>query len=1380
LQEVLVACIEAAEAGRPLDREALLARYPEFAAELSEFFAGRAGIERLAEPLRAARAELVTAGLGGGAAASPAPGTRVRYFGDYELLEEVGRGGMGVVYKARQASLNRIVALKMILAGELANDDDVRRFHAEAEAAAKLDHPGIVPVYEVGQHDGQHYFAMAFVEGESLARQMAQGLPAPREAAELIRKVADAVAYAHGEGVIHRDLKPANILLDKNGQPRLTDFGLAKRLHGEPGASPIHGEPGASPIHGEPGASAPGGLTATGQILGTPSYMPPEQASGQRGAVGPLSDVYSLGAVLYCLLTGRPPFQAANAFDTLMQVLEREPLAPRQLNAAVPRDLETICLKCLAKEPRRRYASAAALAGDLRLYLNGEPIKARPVGKPERLWRWCRRKPLVASLTTGIILSLLSGTAVATYFALHAYREAANARNQEALAKDKEALVEAKADEARDNLDLARSRLYIADMRMAQQAWQETQFGRLLELLDGQRPEQTGGTDYRGFEWYYWQRLCNPELRSLQGHNGSVSTMAFSPDGKRLAAVSPDRTIKLWDVATGQEVLTLEGSVGPVSALAFSTDGTHVAAAGEKIARAWDASNGRETLRLEATQALQWVFVGPDGNLLAAAEVRGEEASPSDITVWDAAKGRDPITLKGLQDWVHCVAFSPDGKRLAAGGFDYTVRVWELASGRELLKLQDQGVVHSVAFSPDGRRLASGGESGTVKLWDTANGKEITTLKGHPQWVEAVAFSRDGKRIASASQAGFGQRAEVRVRDVAKGREIFHFKLPDEAGSVVFSPDLRRLVVAWGQAVRILDAASNPEVVLCRGHTGTINSVAFTPDDRRLASASEDGTVRIWDTASGQELRTLSGEPPKDEGVPMDSVAISPDGKWLAAGQGPTVILGAPLSGQKLCTFRAHDDVVTKEGERWVRCISSIAISPDAKWLATATAANLPGAPGEIKVWLVSALHSPGHQRGQPAILDPPPKPLLTLNHEFRVAGLAFSPDGEHLASASDDDTVKIWDVPALLALSAERQAAGAGQKEIDAAMAEQALTLTGHDAEVTSVAYSPDGKRLASGSHDGTVRVWDAATGQQLRVLRGHTAPVNGVAFSPDGKRIASASGEAGRPGEVKVWDVASGQELLTLRDPGQPVRCVAFSGDGKRLAAGVGQWGRAALDRWLPLQTVHIWDARPMTEEIRLEREAASLYHSLAETLLLKAEITERIRQDRGISDAARRQALFLAEHYREDPYQLREAAWTVVRRPGAAAADYHQALRWAEAANRLEPAKGKPLPGPFLTTLGVAQYRAGQYQQALLTLISADKLNASHGESIPADLAFLAMARHQLGQKEQALADLQQLRQLLTNPKVIDWTKDEEAKAFLREAEGVVEGKKGLSAK
>jgi len=301
-----------------------------------------------------------------GGTTKPAVGTRVKYFGDYELLKEIARGGMGVVYKARQTKLNRIVALKMILAGQLASPEAVQRFYIEAEAAASLEHPGIVPIYEVGQHEDQHFFSMGFIEGTSLNARVKEGPMLPREAAAITQQICEAIAYAHAQGVIHRDLKPANILIDASGDPKVTDFGLAKKTEGD------------------------SGLTGTGQILGTPGYMPPEQASGETDTIGPAADIYSLGAILYALLTGRPPFQSANVMDTLVAVLEQEPVAPRQLNPALDVDLETICLKCLEKDATRRYGTADELVSELGRYLNGEPIQARPIGRVDRAWRWCK------------------------------------------------------------------------------------------------------------------------------------------------------------------------------------------------------------------------------------------------------------------------------------------------------------------------------------------------------------------------------------------------------------------------------------------------------------------------------------------------------------------------------------------------------------------------------------------------------------------------------------------------------------------------------------------------------------------------------------------------------------------------------------------------------------------------------------------------------------------------------------------------------------------------------------------------------------------------------------------------------------------------------
>ena len=348
-------------------------------------------------------------------------------FGDYELLEEIAHGGMGAVYKARQVSLSRLVALKLILAGRLADVEDVGRFRREAEAAAQLDHPGIVPVYEVGEHNGQHFFSMGLVEGESLAHRVARGPLPAREAAALVQAVAEAMAYAHGHGVIHRDLKPGNILVDREGRPRITDFGIAKRM------------------------TEDSGQTRVGEVMGTPSYMPPEQARGSKD-VGPAADVYALGAVLYALLDGRPPFQAATVQETLRQVMDQEPMPPRRLNPSVPRDLETICLKCLQKDPRRRYASAAALAEDVRRYLAEEPILARPVSRCERALKWAHRRPAQAALLVAVFLAVLAGVAGSVFYGLYKDQQARVAQ-QEAQRKQQELDRQQAQQQRRRNLD---------------------------------------------------------------------------------------------------------------------------------------------------------------------------------------------------------------------------------------------------------------------------------------------------------------------------------------------------------------------------------------------------------------------------------------------------------------------------------------------------------------------------------------------------------------------------------------------------------------------------------------------------------------------------------------------------------------------------------------------------------------------------------------------------------------------------------------------------------------------------------------------------------------------------------------------------------------
>jgi hypothetical protein len=609
----------------------------------------------------------------------------------YEILKELGRGGMGVVYQARQQALNRVVALKMILAGGHAGEQALVRFQAEAEAIAALQHPHIVPLFEFGRHHGLPYFTLEFVAGGSLDKKLSGTPLPPLQAARLVEQLARGMHYAHTKGIVHRDLKPQNVLLAEDGTPKITDFGLAKKV------------------------DVGSGLTATGAVLGTPSYMAPEQAGGDGKRVGLAADVYALGAILYECLTDRPPFRAATTLDTLLQVLSVEPVAVRRLQPQVPRDLETICHKCLQKEPHKRYASAADLADDLHRFLAGEPVRARPASALERARKWARRRPaLAAAIALSVLLTALGVAGIAWQ-----WRQAEEAR-REAAGRAEEV--------ARANEGLE-ANLYLHRVALAHSEWRSNNVGRAEELLD-ECP-----TGRRRWEWYYLKRLCHTELLTLRANAGACWSVAFSPDGRYVAGGS--RVVTIWDAGTGREVRRLPGTPGGVNTLAYSPDSRHLVtnpddSIGLKV---WDLGTGQEAVTVGPGQSFASFAFSPDGRHLATAE-NEKTGAHGLVRVWEAATGKQVRTLRapgpGAGAAASDVAYSADGKRLAAACRDGAVRVWGAADGR--LELTIEADVASVQFAPDGKSLVGAGIQ--VKVWDVsmstegrqAGGRELFTL----------------------------------------------------------------------------------------------------------------------------------------------------------------------------------------------------------------------------------------------------------------------------------------------------------------------------------------------------------------------------------------------------------------------------------------------------------------------------------------------------------------------------------------------------------------------------------------------------------------------------------------------------------------------------
>lgn len=1092
LDQVIAAYLQAEERGDEPSRHELLRKHPQLADELREFFSDRDRFRYVSRPER------------------PVVPATVRYFGDYELLEEIARGGMGIVYKAKQTTLGRTVAVKMILAGHLASPDEVRRFRSEAESAAALQHPHIVAIHEVGTHHGRHYFSMDFVDGSSLAEMVRERPLPPRRAAAWVRQAAETMAYAHQQGILHRDLKPSNILIDATGRVRITDFGLAGRIEG-------------SDSH-----------TRTGHILGTPSYMSPEQAEGKRALIGPQSDVYSLGAVLYELLTGHPPFRAESVVETLHQVATAEPVSPRAVNPAVPRDLETICRKCLEKLPHERYLTAQLLANDLGRHLEGLPTTARPLGRLTRSWRWCRRNPAVAGMSAIVTLLWISvALTLGTYLpGWGGFSEGGADRSE-------------------------------ADARLAL---------RGLEM-------QSAFPDAPGTHTLV-------PVRRLQAHRDGFVRMALDPSGNLLATGSGKSGaggITVWDLRTGRAVRDLPRQGEGIAALAFSPNSRLLASGGiDGEVRLWDLEtgllaqriprNGRRVCGLGFTADAQTIVVGFSG------------ATGKNIRAWRVADGRLQHELEASA--LRSLTVAPAGDRIAVGHNFWTAqdRAAELATGppeAELMRAFAAGSwfgVGATAFSASGMLLATGGEDQAVAIWDTTTGQRRQVLTGHSRRIEALGLVPQTELLVTAGASWTSDApAEICVWDPHTGQLLASAEQPGGvAGIVVPQPDVvlstdrRGTVTLWRLAEK-----QSPERDLTVPLGRPIDSSGERSDDcdewfaalglRSLAGSQrllnpENGHVyqRIdhpgltWREAKrlceslGGHLATIGSAEENhfvysnfasDHGVWLGGTDEQEEGQWRWVteesfsyrnwgGNSPSdsqhdsedyLMAGTRPFPQETDLGGSHS------GAPWRAFAGDAATSlvPLCEWETESDV------PPDLPVVAI---------RGADVI----DRPVLNLQVSGGRFTACFGPDGS-LIAAVDKNRIRVWRVPEGL----------------------ESFSLQPDGDSLFDVCFSPNGKWIAAAGQGG-VFVWDTMTQQKIAAPSSESMQfATRVAFTPDSSHLL-----AGRNSGLSVWRTDTWELHCEV-----PCERSWFSGVG---LGPDGQWFAAAGQQ--PHVMIHDLNGEPM----------------------------------------------------------------------------------------------------------------------------------------------------------------------------------------------------------